>query len=227
MAAPLTIDQDLATPSLDGVEIPSHAQTDRARRKSRIAAAAHGAYALWLVFLFIAGSLGLSVLPEPTLTFVDIAFGIAVFVAFMVWVYEAYRIAGMLSRYPMDSTPGWAVGVYIIPIANLWLPFKRMQEVDAASSESAEVTYDPRGRNAALLGVWWAFWVASAVLVQVYTRFMPENAWLGLAGGVATLVSSVLSALVAIRLHDAQEAQADRLAAAAEETPEASGARLF
>ena len=55
-------------------------------------------------------------------------------------------------------TPGWAVGWYFVPIANLWKPYQAMKEIWRASKNpgnwQAETT-------SGFLGWWWFWWIIS------------------------------------------------------------------
>lgn len=59
---------------------------------------------------------------------------------------------------PAD-TPGWAVGWYFIPIANLWKPYLAMRDIVRASSAVRELPHF-------LLPVWWTLWIVSGISDQ-------------------------------------------------------------
>lgn len=222
-----SLSADLAAPDLTGVDLPSEERLATARRKSRAAIVAELGYVGWLGLLFVLGVLGVEWMPEPTLTAVDIGLSLLRFIVFLVWVYEAYRVAGMLSRYPMDTTPGWAVGVFIIPIVNLWMPFQRMSEIEETSRPDDLSVYEDSAGLRPLLGLWWAVWILATIGGQIIERVPDGPYWLYLGAGGAVIGMSILSALVAYRIHEAQEAHADRLYAALDEAdagPDASDA---
>ena len=77
-----------------------------------------------------------------------------------VWQHHAQYNATRLASGPLQFTPGWAVGWWFIPIANLWKPFQTVRELWKAS----------HGGDAwrtlgtwPLIGWWWAIWIASNV----------------------------------------------------------------
>lgn len=223
-----TLDLDLAAPDLTGVDLPTDRRLRVARLKSRLAAGVELAYVVWLLGLFGLSLLGIEVIPEPQLTIADVAFALVRLVLFLVWVYEAYRIAGMLSRYPLHSTPGWAVGVFFLPIVNLWMPYQRLREIDETSHPET-VAFEDEGRDdRLLLGLWWGAWVFSTIGTQLVNRLEIEALPIVLGSGFAVIGAAITSAFVAVRLHDAQVAYTDRLydaTLAAEDAPEASGER--
>lgn len=76
------------------------------------------------------------------------------------WIYRASANAHALST-DLTITPGWAVGWYFVPFANLAMPFQAMKEVWRESHEAAgrhEESESP------LLGWWWGLWIATNVL---------------------------------------------------------------
>lgn len=78
-------------------------------------------------------------------------------ITFLRWIYRANKNLGEVSGKPMDFTPGWAVGWYFIPIANLFKPYQAMKEIWAVSHKNKSDT-------SAVLVFWWALWLLSNIL---------------------------------------------------------------
>lgn len=74
------------------------------------------------------------------------------------WIYRANYNARQLGASGMNFTPGWSVGWYFIPIANLWKPYQAMKEIWKASSNPASWNNEP---VPSLIGWWWFFWIVS------------------------------------------------------------------
>lgn len=70
------------------------------------------------------------------------------------WIYIANSNARQLGAQGMEFTPGWSVGWYFIPIANIWKPFLAMREIWKASHRPAAWQSAP---GSPLLGWWWGF----------------------------------------------------------------------
>jgi len=88
---------------------------------------------------------------------------IAVLTAYFVvgrWIYRASANAHAITD-EMIISPGWAVGWYFVPFANLVKPFQAMKEIWLASHR-AGAGYEPRG--SAILGWWWGLWLLSNML---------------------------------------------------------------
>ena len=81
--------------------------------------------------------------------------GVAQFIVFLVtgvvilrWIYRARACVDALEATGMHFTPGWSIGWYFVPIANLWKPFQALNEIWKATSEpraaELERSTDPR-----------------------------------------------------------------------------------
>ena len=92
-------------------------------------------------------------------------------ITFLRWIYRANKNLRELSGRTMYFTPGWAVGWYFVPIANLFKPFQAMKEI-------WEVSHKNQDDATALLGVWWALWLIS--------NFLGEQAFKSVMGAEST-----------------------------------------
>lgn len=85
----------------------------------------------------------------------------------LMWIYRANYNARRLGADDMEFTPGWSVGWYFIPIANLWKPYQAMKEIWKASADpqSWKMQSVP-----SLLPWWWFFWIVSGMLGNASLR---------------------------------------------------------
>ena len=61
-------------------------------------------------------------------------------------------------------TPGWAVGWWFVPFANLVKPFQTMRELWKASGGEEDWGHS---RTWSLIGWWWAAWLTAGVLGRI------------------------------------------------------------
>ncbi len=85
---------------------------------------------------------------------------VATCIPFCMWVHRANRNAHALGAKGMQFTPGWAVGWYFIPIANLWKPYQAMKEIWQASHNPRTWGTEPAG----LVSNWWTLWLLTNFL---------------------------------------------------------------
>jgi hypothetical protein len=119
------------------------------------------------------------------------------------WIYRANSNAHALAA-GLRVTPGWAVGWYLVPVANLFLPFRAMKETWQASCHGDGW----RGRSVpALLGWWWASWMVFNALCAVST-FLPEGApqqgWVFLAQALNGIPLCIMLVAIMRRISAAQ-----------------------
>ena len=58
---------------------------------------------------------------------------VGILVLFLVWVYRSTANLVVLGAGPLTYTPGWAVGWYLVPFANLWMGFAVISQLWRAS----------------------------------------------------------------------------------------------
>jgi len=75
-------------------------------------------------------------------------------ITFLRWIYRSNKNLRALSGESMTFTPGWSVGWYFIPIANLWKPYQVMKEI-------WDVSHKCNATGHAVVGWWWALWLLS------------------------------------------------------------------
>lgn len=119
-------------------------------------------------------------------------------ITFLRWVHRANKNLRACAGVPMAFTPGWCVGWYFIPIANLFMPYRAMREIWHVSHR------DP-GAPRALLRWWWACWLVSSFLGRVAFRLAmrAETATDYALSGLSYIVSDAFdlpTALVALAL---------------------------
>lgn len=90
-------------------------------------------------------------------------------VLFFVWLHRVNKNLRPLGALYVEFTPGWAVGWFFIPFANLVMPYRVVKEVwtkSAPDTPGVSSALQPTG-SAALVGWWWGVWLISNVLLRV------------------------------------------------------------
>lgn len=95
------------------------------------------------------------------------AVGLLVFVVggvvILKWIHRANYNARQLGAENLRFTPGWSVGWFFVPIANLWKPYQAMKEIWLASQSPADWSGVSRSP---LLPEWWFLWLANGFVGQ-------------------------------------------------------------
>lgn len=84
------------------------------------------------------------------------------------WIHRAAANVRALGATRLENTPGWAVGWYAVPFANLVKPFQAMNEIWRASRDPQRWSALPTPLD---LRVWWGLWLASCILDRVAMQF--------------------------------------------------------
>jgi hypothetical protein len=90
------------------------------------------------------------------------------------FTYRAMKNLWLIHAVGADTSPGWAVGWYFIPFANLVKPAQAMRQIWRASHE-------PRGGGDTppLLSLWWACWIISNILGNISTQLTIRSGGFG------------------------------------------------
>ena len=121
---------------------------------------------------------------------------IVVVVFFLLWFHRAAtNLRAFVSR-PRDS-PGWAVGSWFVPIANLFVPKRAANDMWRAGR--------PQDHYPSVIDWWWAFWLISSFLGNIVGRVYwraEELEEFRTADylDVATSVMSIVAALLCIKV---------------------------
>lgn len=131
-----------------------------------------------------------------------VVFVISVIVVAM-WIHRAHANLGEVGVDALEFTPGWAVGWYFIPFANLVKPFQAMRELwNASHAESDHYGVPAPGAVKA----WWAAWIVGNILSSVGTRILlmgeggASSLVVGNAVGAAGTVGIVIAAFLLMKI---------------------------
>jgi hypothetical protein len=131
------------------------------------------------------------------------------------WIVLAHRnLPALGERYP-EFTPGWAVGWFFIPFANLWKPFQAMRDLWRSSHSVHRREIQP---STWVLPTWWTLWLAFAFLSNISQQISRGAHGLddyrnitqfALVSGVFDVSLSVVASILVTRIWRAQEQQHD------------------
>lgn len=128
----------------------------------------------------------------------ELLLSIPLIVVFCCWIFRANKNARALGAERMRATPGWSVGWWFIPIANLWLPYVATKQIYQASDPDAGPADWVSSAVPWFLPWWWAAWIVGGVVTQIDaqmgTSTNPSTAhassWTGvLVGGLGALAA--------------------------------------
>ena len=126
---------------------------------------------------------------------------LAITVLFMIWMWRAAKNVGLFGRARQKFGPGFAIGGWFIPLANLVIPGMQMHDIWKGSGRPLRP--GERAKGSALVWVWWMVFLFGRAFIflnstpgpdKVYdvSTFDALNALLIIAA-VATAASAVLA----------------------------------
>lgn len=133
------------------------------------------------------------------------------------WIHRANWNARALGAHGMRFTPGWSVGWYFVPIANLWKPFQAMKDIWTASGDDRAAQ-----PSTALVDLWWASWIIWSLAGNASGRMTMKAKGLDdlisanlvtIASDVATFPVCILLLLIIARIHRVQSERTTALSA--------------
>lgn len=188
-------------------------------------------YGLYLLFSFVQiampdwtfeGSEGLTIpyLLIGLTSFVETLARLATIVTFLIWLYRVYSNLSPLKARDLEFTPGWAVGWWFIPFANLIKPY---QAVTEAWRES-DPNYDPELgfltstiENSWHFPIWWGSFLIGNIFTRVSEMAVGEDSvsdsypYLLILAVIFSGVSATLAIWIVRDTTQRQEARAARL----------------
>jgi len=100
---------------------------------------------------------------QRLLAAIEFGIGLGAAIFFLIWVYRASRNARSLGIEGMQYSPGWSVGWFLVPLANLFMPYMVVRELWKASAASPMREWR-QAVASPIVGVWWAVSVVSMTL---------------------------------------------------------------
>jgi Domain of unknown function (DUF4328) len=155
----------------------------------------------------------------------EVLVNIATAVCFLMWVHRARRNLPALGADGLKFTPGWTVGWWFVPLANLWKPFQAMQEVWWGSDPDRDVANVNDWRHNASsgpLGWWWAVWIARNVSAQAINRIylnaetpqqLIESSYALLVSSGVEVIAAALAIAVVLGIDRRQEQRYEKMCA--------------
>jgi hypothetical protein len=124
-------------------------------------------------------------------------------IVFLMWLFRIYKNLPAVGAGSTEFTPGWAVGWWFIPLANLIKPFQAVRdawlESDPDFEPESQIFSQVKGGAPTYMVFWWGFWIISNTFSNIATRGGSEtgdtalDGYLFLIDGVLWVITSALA----------------------------------
>jgi hypothetical protein len=99
-------------------------------------------------------------------------------VLFLIWLYRAYANLSPLKARDLEFTPGWAVGWWFIPLANLIKPYQAVAEAWRESDPDYSEEYGfltSSIENPWVFPIWWGSWILGNIIARIAEKAIDET----------------------------------------------------
>lgn len=88
---------------------------------------------------------------------------------FALWIYQANKNCRALGAKSMQFTPGWCIGWFLIPVLQMWMPYKAIKEIWKSSSDA---NHWAMVDSSAVMKLWWFCYLLSGLFECLAVRAM-------------------------------------------------------
>ncbi len=138
---------------------------------------------------------------------------LATAVCYLIWIHRCYSNLPAFGN-PIRSlsySPGWAIGAWFIPLANLVLPYRLVRETWEKSTPFHQSRLQA-DQPTHWFPLWWAFWLISNFVGNIYGRLaLRENtdpttlATLSVASDLSSILATIFALVIVIDIDKRQE----------------------
>ena len=107
----------------------------------------------------------------------------------LLWFYTAHANLRAAGFQGLRRSPGWATFSFLVPFANLYVPFAATRELANRSAGEPEHLADS---SVDAVTSWWGCWVSSAIVMSLVTLLTFVDALPGIYVIVPTLVVMII-----------------------------------
>jgi hypothetical protein len=117
-------------------------------------------------------------------------------IAFCMFSFRAMKNLQIWEYRRLEISPGWSVGWYFVPFANLWKPYQAMEQIWDGTHDVTSVKMNPTSK----LGLWWMFWIATNISSSISTRIATREGPIDLVMQSAAIADTVgmVTAILAV-----------------------------
>ncbi len=168
------------------------------------------------------GLIGLAAILEGLLRILSIVF-------FLIWEYRSFNNLSALKARNLEFSPGWSVGWWFIPFANLVKPFQAIRELwnesDPDFDEEAVFHY-AGGGTPEVVGFWWATFLISGIINNISNKMTDSAGNISdyfpvvmIVAGIFQMAAAILIIYIVKGVTKRQEQRFNKIAATQQFSP--------
>jgi Domain of unknown function (DUF4328) len=100
---------------------------------------------------------------------IEILVRLIIIVLFLVWLYKAFKNLPALGANSLEFSPGWAVGWWFVPIANLFKPYQVVSELwrESDADFDANTFLSNQVSAPSIIGWWWGLFIGGNIAGRI------------------------------------------------------------
>ena len=115
-----------------------------------------------------------------------------------IWIYRAHANLTFIGMEGLEFTPGWSVGWFFVPFANLVMPYRAMRELWERSGATSDI------RWGSVLPSWWGTFLFGGLLENIGSQMIGAASATAASNGILILaiaqVTRIVSALLLMQI---------------------------
>jgi hypothetical protein len=134
---------------------------------------------------------------------------LATIIAWLTWQHRAYGLLSLARSIPTTFTPGWAIGWWFVPIANVFQPYQVMKEMWLRSATTGGSGTIDGLEAPSVVKWWWGSWLLAGFVANVSLRMVvtantiDQLLWstvLGMCDDLLTILTACLALVIIGRI---------------------------
>lgn len=128
----------------------------------------------WVVYAQDGGAISVLAAGVSLLGILELPLRVITAIFFLIWVYRTYNNLSALKARDLSFTPGWAVGWWFIPFANLVKPFQIVREIINESDPDLdnETGFLRAASETPIeVGFWWGTYLVGGFMYRISDAF--------------------------------------------------------
>jgi hypothetical protein len=113
------------------------------------------------------------------ISLLQLPFRLFTIIFFLIWLFKAFYNLPALRARNLEFSPGWAVGWWFIPFANLVKPYQVVRELwnESDSDVSAESFLSNNVGTSPMLGWWWGLFISGNIIGRISDKSSEDSTY--------------------------------------------------
>lgn len=129
---------------------------------------------------------------------------------FLIWLFKAYKNLPALESRNLEFSPGWAVGWWFIPFANLVKPYQVVSELwkESDADFDANTFLSNQIGASSIIGWWWGLFIAGNIVGRISNKMIEaDSPYFPISLMIACVLHGIAAYLIIQIIHNITKQQ--------------------